>query len=86
MAGTPVRVGIVGLVHTHVHGILGRPIFGDLEIVGIAEPNTDLAQRYAKQHGDSMELVYPSLETMLDAAKQSAQTGKTIELDSRHSD
>ena len=44
-AQKPLRVGIVGLVHTHVHWILGREKRGDIEIVGIAEPNRDLAQR-----------------------------------------
>ncbi len=42
----PVRVGVVGLVHTHVHWILGRQDRGDIEIVGIVEPNRDLARRY----------------------------------------
>ncbi|MEO0877823.1 MAG: hypothetical protein AAFY48_24740, partial [Bacteroidota bacterium] len=43
----PLRVGIIGLVHTHVHWILGREDRGDIEIVGIVEPNRDLAQRYS---------------------------------------
>ncbi len=72
MAATPVRIGVVGLVHTHVHGILGRPDLGDIEIVGVAEPNTDLARRYAKQHGFAMDLVFPSLEAMLNSAKPEA--------------
>ena len=38
----PVRVGIAGLTHTHVHGILGRAKRGDIVIVGIAEPNRAL--------------------------------------------
>ncbi len=42
--GSPVKIGIVGLVHTHVHGLLGRKDRGDIEIVGIVEPNTELSQ------------------------------------------
>jgi predicted dehydrogenase len=70
----PVRIGIAGLVHTHVHWILGRAERGDIEIVGIAEPNQALAERYAKQHGFSMDLVYPDLESMLEATQPEAVT------------
>jgi predicted dehydrogenase len=71
---TPVKVGVAGLTHTHVHWILGREKKGDIEIVGIAEPNRELAQRFAKQHGFSMNLVYNTLEEMLDKTKPEAVT------------
>ena len=61
----PLRVGIAGLTHAHVHQILGRLKQGDLVLAGIAEPNRDLAGRLAKQYGFSMALVYPSLDVML---------------------
>lgn len=70
----PLRIGVAGLTHTHVHWILGREDIGDIEIVGIAEPNRDLAQRYADQHGYSMDLVYDSLEEMIAATKPEAVT------------
>lgn len=70
----PVRFGVAGLVHTHVHWILGRAERGDIEIVGIAEPNRELAERYAKQHGFSMDIVYPDIESMLDATQPEAVT------------
>lgn len=70
----PLRVGVVGLVHSHVHWILGREDRGDIEIVGIAEPNRELAERFTKQHGLSMDLVYASIEEMLDATKPEAVT------------
>ncbi len=70
----PLRIGIAGLTHTHVHWILGREKIGDIEIVGIAEPNLALAERYANQHGFSMDLVYPTLKEMLDASKPEAVT------------
>ncbi len=78
---TPLRVGVVGLVHTHVHWILGREERGDIEIVGIVEPNRELARRYADQHGYSMDLVYETLEEMLDAAHPEAVTVFTTILD-----
>ncbi len=68
----PLRVGIVGLVHTHVHWILGREKLGDIEIVGIAEPNHALAETYSKQHGFSMDLVYNSMEEMIEKTKPDA--------------
>ena len=68
----PIKIGVAGLVHTHVHGILGRNHRGDIEIVGIAEPNTELARRYASQHGYDMKLVYPSLKEMLDNTQPEA--------------
>lgn len=62
----PMPIGVVGLTHTHVHWILGRPNKGDIKIVGIVEPNKALAKRYTKQHGLSMSIVYDTLEEMLD--------------------
>lgn len=70
----PVKVGVVGLTHTHVHWILGRAEIGDIEIVGIVEPNKELAKRYAKQHGFSMDLVYDTLEEMITYVKPEAVT------------
>ncbi len=70
----PLKIGVAGLTHTHVHWILGRENIGDIEIVGIAEPNRELAQRYADQHGYSMDLVYDSLEDMIAAIQPEAVT------------
>ncbi len=68
----PLRVGVVGLTHTHVHGILGRADRGDIKIVGIAEPNRELAQRYADQYKFSMNIVFTNLAEMLAATKPQA--------------
>ena len=70
----PMKIGVVGLVHTHVHWILNRASDGDFEIVGIAEPNLDLARRYLKQYDLPMSLVYPTIEQMLDETKPEAVT------------
>jgi predicted dehydrogenase len=59
------KIAVIGLTHTHVHWILGRPDMGDIEIVAIVESNTELAERYSKQHGYSMEIVYSNTEEML---------------------
>src|SRR5687767_12488833 len=42
----PLRLGVVGLTHSHVHGLLGRKPLGDVVIVGIVEKNRDLARRF----------------------------------------
>ncbi|MGI9530569.1 Gfo/Idh/MocA family protein [Lutimonas sp.] len=70
----PVKIGVIGLTHTHVHWILGREDRGDIEIVGIVEPNRELAARYSKQHGYAMSLVYESMEEMLAAVSPDAVT------------
>ena len=70
----PVRIGVVGLVHSHVHWILGREDLGDIQIVGIAEPNRDLARRFAERHGFDMGLVYDTAEEMLRETRPEAVT------------
>lgn len=68
----PLRIGIVGLTHTHVHWLLGRPDRADVQIVGIVEPNKDLAQRYATQHGYNMAIVFNSMKEMIAKTKPEA--------------
>jgi predicted dehydrogenase len=70
----PLRIGIAGLTHTHVHWILERANDGDIQITGIAEPNRELAERFLKQHNLPMSLVYPSLKEMLDKTRPEAVT------------
>lgn len=73
-APAPLRVGVAGLTHTHVHGLLGRAQRGDIVIVGIAEPNRELARRYMQQYGLPMSLVYTTLDEMLSKTKPEAVT------------
>lgn len=68
----PVRVGVVGLVHAHVHGILGRKNKDGIDIVGIAEPNKQLAEAYSKRYGYSMSIVYNTIEEMVEKTKPEA--------------
>jgi len=70
----PLKVGVIGLTHTHVHWILGRPDRGDIKIVGIVEPNKALAKRYAKQHGYPMDIVFNTMEELIAFAKPDAVT------------
>ena len=68
------KVGVVGLVHTHVHWILGREDRGDIEIVGIVEPNLELAKAYSEQHGYSMDIVFTTIEEMVESVNLEAVT------------
>lgn len=70
----PLKIGVVGLTHTHVHWIFGSEARGDFKIVGIAEPNRELARRYADQHGFSMDLVFDTMEELIEATQPEAVT------------
>lgn len=70
----PLRVGVAGLTHTHVHWILGRPDRGDIQIVGIAESNKALAKRFLEQHGLPISLLFDSLEEMIEKTNPEAVT------------
>jgi len=70
----PVRLGIAGLTHDHVHWVFRRPAQSDIEIVGMAEADSALVERYHKQYGIKMELVYTDLDEMLDKTKPEVVT------------
>jgi len=66
----PVRIGIDGLTHDHVNGLLkdyGKRT--DIQIVGIAEKNKELVKRLADRYHFNMDLVYDDLETMVEKTK-----------------
>ncbi len=66
------RVAVVGLVHDHVNWILGRENRGDIEIVGIAESNRTVAESLSKRYGFKIDIVFNSIEEMLDKTKPEA--------------
>jgi predicted dehydrogenase len=68
----PFRMGVAGLTHSHVHWLLGRAHDGDIEIVGVAEPNRGLAERFLKQHNLPMTLYFSSLAEMIEKTKPEA--------------
>lgn len=64
--GKPLRVAIIGLVHGHIAGFLGSALKrGDIQIVGIAEPDRQLAHRYANEFKLDPQLLYSDVEQML---------------------
>ena len=62
----PLRVGIVGLVHGHVHGFLDHSRHSpEIEIVGIAEPGQQLLSQAATRYGFDQSQLFADLEDML---------------------
>ncbi|MEP7375059.1 MAG: Gfo/Idh/MocA family oxidoreductase [Chitinophagaceae bacterium] len=68
----PVRIAVVGITHGHAGFILGRKPKPDIEIVGVYEPNTELAKHHAKSYGIKPELFYTDLNKMLETVKPEA--------------
>jgi predicted dehydrogenase len=65
-AKPPLRVGIVGLVHGHVHGFLAQSLHSpEVEIVGVAEPDARLLSQSAARYGFDRSMLFADLEEML---------------------
>jgi len=80
----PLRIGVVGLVHDHILGFFRQYLRrGDIQIVGFAEPNQELATRYAARYRLNQSLMFASLEQMLDKAHPQAVVVYTDTLDHR---
>ena len=80
----PLRVAIAGLVHGHADGFFSHSLNrGDIQIVGIAEPDRALFDRYAvKFHLDS-SLYHASLDELLHSTKPQAVLVYTSTFDHR---
>ena len=72
VAQKPIRLAISGMTHGHIAFILGRIDKTDFQLVGAYEPNTELAQRLAKQYNFDPKLIYSDLGNMLDQVKPEA--------------
>lgn len=62
----PLRLGIVGLSHSHLHEVLVRLDRGDFKIVGVAERDADLRKKSPLYKKLDSSLFYEDLEEMLD--------------------
>jgi predicted dehydrogenase len=80
----PVHVAIIGLVHDHAYGFIpltrNRP---DVQLVGIVEPDPELAASYAKRFKLDTNLFYTSLEALLAKTNVDAVSAFTSTLDHR---
>ncbi|HEY2348642.1 MAG TPA: Gfo/Idh/MocA family oxidoreductase [Puia sp.] len=63
------RVGVAGLAHDHVHGIMNQFKKGEVIISGIAESDEQLVQRYKKTYQLPDSLFYRNLESLLSHTK-----------------
>jgi predicted dehydrogenase len=60
------RVGIVGLVHGHVHGFLDQSRHSsEIEIVGVAEPDASLLSQAGARYGFDRSILFADLDEML---------------------
>ena len=72
-AHAPLRVGIAGLVHGHVHGFLDQSLHNpDIEIVAIAEPDSQLLSQAASRYGFDQKHLFTDLEEMIARTKPQA--------------
>jgi len=78
------RVALAGLVHGHASGFFDQfQHRSDLQIVGIAEADRQLAGKFAKSYGLAPGLFYSDLEEMLNATHPQAVLAYTNTYDHR---
>jgi len=69
----PLRVAIVGLEHGHVEGFLGAlPSHHDVELVGIADADSSLIEKYQQKYHLDQTLFYKSEANMIERVKPDA--------------
>lgn len=62
----PIRVAVVGLVHGHVAGFLpALKSHPEIQLVGIEEPDTALAEKYKNQYHLDPKLFFTSIDAMI---------------------
>ncbi len=84
-AKPPFRLAIAGLTHDHVTGLLGGlPHRKDITLVGIAEPNAQLAAKYVTRYHLPQSIIYTDLDKMLDETKPQAVVIYTSTFDHLH--
>ena len=68
----PLKVGVAGLNHDHVHNIMHQFKQGQAIIVGIAESNQQLIDRFKKRYQLPDSLFYPTVTKMLQHTRPDA--------------
>lgn len=71
----PLRMAVAGIAHGHNAWLLNRIHDSIMDIVGIYEPNTDLADKMSKQYKIDKSLFYTNLNAMLDKTKPEGVVG-----------
>src|SRR6476659_10163837 len=62
----PLKVGVAGLNHDHAYGLMNQYKNGEVIIIGIAEPDEQLAQRYRERFQLPDSIFYKSISEMLE--------------------
>ena len=70
---SPLKIGVAGLSHGHVDWIFNSDS-GNIEVVGIYEPNAELVKRYLERYKLKSSLFYTDLDKMLEQVKPEAVT------------
>lgn len=70
-----IRVVIAGLNHDHIHGILNQYNKGVVDIVGIAEPDKRLHEKYSKLYHLPDSLFFTDLKKLVQQKKPDAVLG-----------
>ncbi len=70
----PLEIGVIGLTHSHVHWIFNSDVREEFTIIGIVEPDRDVAAKYALQYGFDMNMVFPSIELLFEKNQPQAVT------------
>src|SRR3954451_22834616 len=69
----PLRIAVIGMVHNHLHGFMRQlPSHKDIVVVGYAEPNEQVRNKYAKQYKLDPSLLFSDTETMLEKTRPQA--------------
>ena len=80
----PVRLAIIGLVHTHVRGFLPLALTNaEVQVVGIVEPDQKLVAEAVRLYRLNTNLFYASLEELLAKTKVQAVATFTSTFDHR---
>src|SRR5579859_6322752 len=83
-AHPPLRVGIVGLVHGHVHGFLDTFQHSpEIEIVGVTDPSQPLLTQAASRYKFDQSMLFTSVEEMIDKTHPQAVLVYTNTFDHR---
>jgi predicted dehydrogenase len=81
----PLRVAIVGLAHDHVVGFLAQlPQHHEVELVGIAEADSNLIEKYKKKFGLAETLFFKSEANMIEVRHPQAVLVYTPIAEHRH--
>ena len=70
--GQLLKVGVAGLSHDHAHGIMQQYKKGEVILLGIAEPDAQLVERYKKRYNVPDSLFFKNVASMLERIKPDA--------------